>query len=111
MKHLILYTVAAVLVLSLKASASLADDIQAIKDKIDQIDLNQSRDDIQSDLDDIKSDLDNLTEPETTYVTPTSPAKSAYQFVPVHSKIVNGHKYVWTESDNPQIGWHWVKVN
>jgi hypothetical protein len=21
------------------------------------------------------------------------------------------HKYVWTESDNPQIGWHWVKLN
>jgi hypothetical protein len=27
------------------------------------------------------------------------------------SITVGEHKYVWTESDNPQIGWHWVKVN
>jgi hypothetical protein len=40
--------------------ANLVDDIQDIIDKIDQIDLDQSKDDIQSDLDQIKSDLDDL---------------------------------------------------
>jgi hypothetical protein len=27
------------------------------------------------------------------------------------TKTVDGHTYVWTESDNPQIGWHWLKEN
>jgi hypothetical protein len=25
--------------------------------------------------------------------------------------LFKGHKWVWTQSDNPQIGWHWVKIN
>jgi len=30
------------------------------------------------------------------------------------TRIVNGHKYVWTQSDNPELGWdgwHWLQVN
>ena len=30
------------------------------------------------------------------------------------TRIVDGHKYIWTQSDNPQLGWdgwHWLQVN
>jgi hypothetical protein len=109
-KFLILTAAAGLTMVAIPASASLADDIQAIKDKIDQIDLTQSRDDIQSDLDDIESDLDALTEPEHPYVPqPTGKGKLNFVLGPA-MKVVNGHTYKWIESDNPQIGWHWVQV-
>jgi hypothetical protein len=96
---------------AIPVSASLADDIRAIKDKIDAIDLTQSKNDIQSDLDDVQSDLDALTEPEHPYVPqPTGKSKPNFVLGPA-TKVVNGHTYKWIESDNPQIGWHWVQVN
>jgi len=97
--------------------AGLQDAIDDIETQIDNIDLDQSKDAIQSDLDDIKAALEDLKGEETVYVNPR-PAKPNYQLVPVNpakrgpiTKTVNGHKYVWTESDNPKIGWHWLQVN
>jgi|SRR5215469_8107241 len=93
------------------------DGIDDIETQIDNIDLDQSKDAIQSDLDDIKAALEDLKGEETVYVNPR-PAKPNYQLVPVNpakrgpiTKTVNGHKYVWTESDNPKIRWHWLQVN
>lgn len=90
----------------------LSDAIDEIESKIDNIDLDQSTSDIQSDLDDIKQALEDLKGEDAVYVNPNSP-KANYTLVPVtpKTKIVGGHKYVWTQSDNPKIGWHWLQVN
>ncbi len=100
--------------------AGLVDDIDAIEQQIDNIDLDQSKDDIQSDIDDIKQALEDLKGgSETLYVAPSKwnpNAQSLQDYLPKarptpKTKIEGGHKYIWTQSDNPQIGWHWVQVN
>src|ERR1700739_1618751 len=116
MRKLILFLSLAALGLfaaAASAHAGLVDDIDAIEQQVDNIDLDQSKDDIQSDLDDIKQALEDLKEPEAVYVAPpkSNPnAQSLQDYLPkVRTKIQGGHKYIWTQSDNPQIGWHWLQ--
>jgi hypothetical protein len=115
--------------------AGIIDDIDDIEQKIDDIDLDQSKDDIQSDLDDIKQALEDLKGGGTTgYIpasppykgqgytlTPVNPAPKAHLVTPDDKdpivkppqhkpKARAGYHYVWTESDNPKIGWHWLEV-
>jgi F plasmid transfer operon protein TraF len=123
MKFLPLFLIAA-FAATVSAHAGMVDDIDAIEQQIDNIDLDQSKDDIQSDIDDIKAALEDLKGgSETVYVTPPKwnpNAQSLQNYLPKarptpsHSpktKIQGGHKYIWTQSDNPQIGWHWLQVN
>jgi hypothetical protein len=135
-KTILILTAAASLAMHPIAScAGIVDDIDDIEQKIDDIDLDQSRDDIRSDLDDIKQALEDLKggdpvyvpaprphKPEQGYtVTPVDPAPKAHLVTPDEKdpivkppqhkpKARAGYHYVWTESDNPNIGWHWLEV-
>ena len=88
---------------SISASA-FATDLDDLSDQIDELN---------SKLDDANDKLDQLL-PEQVYVAP--PKRSpGYVLVPLNPEPVNSPKPkdvpggYWVESDNPKIGWHWIK--
>jgi hypothetical protein len=112
----------------------LSDDIDAIETQIDSIDLDQSKEDIQACLDDIKQALEDLKGEPVVYYTPQKKAEKNYVLTPVDAQgkpirdndyplttkqpnpipprpVAKGYHFVWTESDNPKIGWHWLKIS
>jgi hypothetical protein len=85
------------------AASAFATDLDDLSDQIDELN---------SKLDDANEKLDELL-PQQVYVTPPKRSPS-YVLVPLNpasekpkpADIPGGY---WVESDNPQIGWHWIK--
>ena len=100
-----------ILFLALLAISTLSVTARA---ETDLDDLDTKLDEIQSKLDDINDKLDALS-PDPDPVYNRAPRKPSYVLVPVNTEhqstpkpkdIPGGY---WVESDNPQIGWHWIK--
>jgi hypothetical protein len=83
---------------SIGASA-FATDLDDLSDQIDELN---------SKLDDANEKLDELL-PQQVYLAPPKQSPS-YVLVPLdHPKPADIPGGYWVESDNPQIGWHWIK--
>ena len=81
------------------AASAFATDLDDLSDQIDELN---------SKLDDANEKLDALL-PDQVYVAPPKRPPS-YVLVPLDppkpKDIPGGY---WVESDNPKIGWHWIK--
>jgi hypothetical protein len=98
-----LFFLALIAMSSISASA-FANDLDDLSDQIDELN---------SKLDDANDKLDALL-PDQVYVAPPKRSPS-YVLVPLNpdpkeppkpADISGGY---WVKSDNPQIGWHWIK--
>ena len=87
------------------AASAFATDLDDLSDQIDELN---------SKLDDVNDKLDALTPDPAPVYTPRH-HKPSYVLVPVNTEpqsppkpkdIPGGY---WVESDNPKIGWHWIK--
>jgi hypothetical protein len=89
---------------SIGASA-FATDLDDLSDQIDELN---------SKLDDANDKLDALVPDEPVYIAPPKRSPS-YVLVPANSEPKSPPKPkdvpggYWVESDNPKIGWHWIK--